>query len=125
ECFVECPEASGKQCERVRLLHEIQFTSEEIIERNQLGIALNNFVGSLLPRQATIEPKTIRAACSPLRCSHNSVAPTCHHHQFGGFASVPIANQLPHACIERRINAPLSPRWLIVNCTPCEIFLHS
>src|SRR6184192_111975 len=75
---------TGKQCERVRLLHEIQFTSEEIIERNQLGIALNNFVGSLLPRQANIEPKTMRAACSPLRCSHNSVAPTCDHHKIVG-----------------------------------------
>jgi hypothetical protein len=44
--------------------------------------------------------------------------------QFGGFAGVPIANQLAHARIERRINAPLSPRWLIVNCAPGEIFFH-
>ena len=44
--------------------------------------------------------------------------------QFGRFACVPIANQLPHARIKRRINAPLSPCWLIVNCAPCEIFLH-
>ena len=44
--------------------------------------------------------------------------------QFGRFACVPIANQLPHARIERRINAPLSPCWLIVNRAACEIFLH-
>ena len=44
--------------------------------------------------------------------------------QLGGFAGVPIANQLAHTGIERRIDAPLSPRWLIVNCAPGEIFFH-
>ena len=44
--------------------------------------------------------------------------------QFGGFACVPIANQLSHAGIEWGINAPLSPRWLIVNCAPCKVLFH-
>jgi hypothetical protein len=44
--------------------------------------------------------------------------------QFGRFASIPIADQLSHTRVEWRINAPLSPRWLIVNRAPCEIFLH-
>src|SRR5262249_54146108 len=81
KCFVECAEAAGEQRECVRLFHEGQFTGEEIIESNQFGIAFDDFVDSLLQREANVKAEAMRAACAPLCCSHDPVAATGDHHE--------------------------------------------
>src|SRR4029077_16145520 len=80
-CVIKSAEASGKHCERMRLLHKIQLTCEEIIERNQFGIAFDEFVGLLLGWETNVKTETVCAACARLRRSHDSIAATGDHHE--------------------------------------------
>src|SRR5215211_1351763 len=48
EAFVHRSEAARKKCERMCLLHEVELASEEIVEVDQLRVAMNRFVGALL-----------------------------------------------------------------------------
>src|SRR5262249_25562514 len=81
ERFVECAKAARKQRECVRFLHEIQFTREKIIESNQLGIACDDFIGSLLRWKANVKPEAMRAAGASLCCSHDPISATSDHHE--------------------------------------------
>jgi hypothetical protein len=65
----------------MRLLHKIQLTREEIIERNQFGIAFDEFVGLLLGWETNVKTETMRAAGAPLCCAHDSVAATRDYHE--------------------------------------------
>src|SRR5207253_10099797 len=81
ECFIECAKTPRKQRERMRLFHKVQFPREKIIEGNQLGIAFDDFVGSLFRWKPNVKPEAMRAARAPLCGSHDSVTATGDHHE--------------------------------------------
>ena len=68
------PKPPGKERERVRLLHEVKLAGEEVIEVNQLRIAVDGFVRALLEGQTDVETETVLAAGAALRRAHDAVA---------------------------------------------------
>src|SRR3954447_3154439 len=61
EPFIHGSEAAGKKSESMRLLHEVQLAGEEVIEINQLGIPMNDFIGALLEGQPNVQTETVFA----------------------------------------------------------------
>src|SRR5258708_7741091 len=58
----------------MRLFHETQFASKKVIQRHELGIALDEFVYSLLRRQTDAKRKAVRTPSPTLHGTHDSVA---------------------------------------------------
>ena len=56
------------------LFYEVQFAREEIIEVNQLRIAFDDRVRSLLEREANVESETVLAPRAFLGRAHDAVA---------------------------------------------------
>ena len=74
ERFIHCAETAGEKRESVCLFHEIQFAGEEVIEINQLRIALDNLVRALLEWETDVEPEAVFAAGATLCRAHDAFA---------------------------------------------------
>ena len=64
----------------MRLFYEVQFAGEEVIEINQLWVALDDLIRALFKWQANIEPKAVCVPGAALRRTHNAIACTGNDH---------------------------------------------
>lgn len=65
----------------MRLFHETQFASEKVIQRHELGIALDEFIYSPLRRQTNVKRKAVRAPSPTLHGTHDSVGAAGDQHE--------------------------------------------
>src|SRR6266446_7415546 len=79
--FVHRAETSWEESNSVGFLDEINFSREEIVEINEFRIALDNFIGLLLERQANIQAEAVLASRSPLGCAHDSISAAGDDHE--------------------------------------------
>src|SRR5205809_415140 len=59
ETFVHRAEAARKKDDRVRMPDENQFAREEIFERDELLVFLDDGIGALFPRQTDVHAETV------------------------------------------------------------------
>ena len=78
--FIHGSEPAREQRDRIRLFDETQLASEEIVELDELRIALDGFIGALFKRQPDIQSESVVPAPSLLRSSHDSLAGPCDGH---------------------------------------------
>ena len=80
ETFIHRSKAAGKQCDGVRFLNEIHFSSKKIIEIYQFRIAINGLVGFLLEWQPDVKTEAVLSTGSALGGAHNPVTASSDDH---------------------------------------------
>src|SRR6202030_1387813 len=80
EGFVHRAEPARKKRKGVRLLNEVEFAIEEVIEIDQLRVAFDYFVGLLFEWQTNVESKTAVPTRSPLGRTHDPLPAAGNDH---------------------------------------------
>src|ERR1700730_292217 len=73
ETFVHCSKSARKQSDGVGFFDEIHFPGKKIIKIYQSRVAVDRLVGSLLERQADVQPEAVLSPGSFLGGAHYSV----------------------------------------------------
>ena len=79
--FIHCSKSSGKENEGRCFLHKAKFSGKKVIEIDQLGIAFNCRIRSLLKRQPDIESETFLRAGPLLGSTHDPITSTGDDHK--------------------------------------------
>jgi CHAD domain-containing protein len=61
KAFIHRAEAAGKERHAVRLLHEVQLAGEEVVEVDQLRVAVDRLIRALLEGQPDIQAEAVLA----------------------------------------------------------------
>ena len=80
EAFIHRAEAAGEKRDRMGLLHEVEFAGEEVVEVDELRVAVDDFVRALLEGQADVQTEAVFAAGAALRRAHDAIAAAGDHH---------------------------------------------
>src|SRR5204863_5469251 len=80
EGFVHGAEAPGEKRKGVRFFHEVKFARKEVVEIDELAVAIDGDVRVLLKGKADVETKAVRAAGAPLSGAHDPLAASGNDH---------------------------------------------
>src|SRR5205814_9086494 len=80
EGFVHGAKAPGEKRKVVRFFHEVKFARKEVVEIDELPVAIDGDVRVLLKGKADVETKAVRAAGAPLGGAHDSLAASGNDH---------------------------------------------
>ena len=76
-------ESAWEEGEGTGLLGKVQLAGEKIIEVDELRVAMDGRVGSLLEREPDVESETLLGSGSGLGGAHDAIAPACDEHVAG------------------------------------------
>ena len=81
ETFILRAEATRKKHEGVGLFHEIDLAREEVIEIDELLVAVDRFVGPLFEGQQNVQAESVVASRTLLRGTHDPVTTASDNHE--------------------------------------------